>query len=124
MLFKSPAREQYMHNEHPSIAKRWLRDYGQPRRLAPKVNPESQTNETQGPKNDHLARLPGAQRDFKRLTPSQSARHTPKAATEAEAMSEGPGIEFVLGSRHRELGTPENHKGFTGRDVKVATRKG
>jgi hypothetical protein len=124
MPFKSQAQERFMRNEHPSIAKRWVREYGQPRRLSPKVNPESQTNETQGPQKDRIARLPGPRRDFKGLDPSQSARHTPKAATEAEAMSEGKGIELVPGSRHRELGTPEKHKGLTGRDVNVAVRKG
>jgi hypothetical protein len=124
MPFRSGAQERFMFAEHPSIAKRWLREYGQPRKLSPKVNPESQTNETQGPKKDHVPRLPGTKRDFKGLSPSQSARHVPKRATEAEAMSEGHGVELMPGSRHRELGTPENHKGFTGRDVKVALRKG
>lgn len=46
----------------------------------------------------------GVKRDFGGLKPGQSARHSPSRANEMEAMVQGP-IEFVPGSRGKELGT-------------------
>lgn len=46
----------------------------------------------------------GLKRDFGGLKPGQSVRHSPSRANEVEAMVQGP-IEFVPGSRGKELGT-------------------
>ena len=118
-------REQkgYLFSNHPELARRWVKEQGKPKKMS-KTNPDSKSNEIQGPKKDKAVRLPGMKRDFGKLSPSQSARHTPAKATEAEAMGEGQGVDFLPGSRHRELGTPVNHKGLAGRDVRVAARKG
>lgn len=37
MPFKSKAQERYLFAKHPELAKRWLAEYGQPRRLPKKV---------------------------------------------------------------------------------------
>lgn len=124
MPFASKAQARFMFARHPEIARRWAREYGAPKRLPGKVNPESRSNENNSPTVERQPRLPGIKRDFSMLTPSQSVRHTPKSKprpNEVEAMAEA-GVQFMPGSRHTELGTPQAHKGNRARDVRAAIR--
>ena len=138
MPFASKAQANFMFANHPDIAKRWAGAYGVPKglpkhvskqafhRLMPKANAKSESEEIQKPGVPKAPRIPGAKRDYGMLHPSTKARMgISKPADEKESSQEGP-VEFVHGSRHRELGTPKHpssKSSFRGRDVEVAHRK-
>jgi hypothetical protein len=125
MPFQSKAQERFMFAKHPEIAKRWLREYGQPARMPErKVNPESRSNESPSPHVDRFARLPGLNRDFRRLHPSESARFKPaKSPTpnEREAHQES-GVQHQPGSRTHRMPSIKQRPitGFEARDVRSA----
>lgn len=124
MPFVSPQQERFMWARHPSIAKRWASEFGSFRAGSQhfKPSPQSESHETWAKGKLKLPRVPGPDRDFSHLKPSQSARHLPKGPkpNEKEAMDEGPGVQFMHGSRHSELGVAKAHKGLKGRDQKMA----
>jgi hypothetical protein len=124
MPFASEAQKRFMYAQHPEIAKRWSAEEGRGGSQRFKPSPSSESNES--PRNGvtKLSRLPGVERDFAHLKPSQAARHPPagKASpNEREAMQE-TGVQFVHGSRHTELGVPGAHTGLRGRDVRIGEK--
>src|SRR5271157_3990248 len=93
MPFKSQAQRAFMYSQHPAIAKRWEaitpKDHGLPKRLGKNPNPKSESHETWKKGEERVARKPANLRDFGHLTPSSSARFSPKsksAPSEREAM--------------------------------------
>lgn len=127
MPFVSGRQERFMWAQHPDIARRWTSEFGsfKSTRQAFKASPESESGESWRPGVKKGPRLPGAKRDFAKLTPSASARHKPASSrtpNEQEAMAEQPTV-FQHGSRHSELGKPEALGGLRRRDVLNATRQ-
>ena len=116
----APEARAFMEARHPEIARRWLAESGSPARHG------SRGKGAANPKSEGSPRPPKVsahKRDFGPLKPSSSARHKPAGKAtpnEHEAMSEGTGVEFQVGLRHRELGKPARLTGPVARDVRVA----
>lgn len=107
-----------MFAEHPEIARRWVREFGEGGSQKFSPTRASESHEVNRPGVPRLPRPHGAKRDFSHLSPSQSARHSPSSRSrpdEKESMQEAP-VTYVAGSRHTELGKPMRHTGFKGRD--------
>lgn len=115
-----------MFANHPEMAKRWLREYGQPKRLPGHVNEPSDSNESPAPKLSRIKRKPGVSRDFGGLHPSQKARmKISHPANLVEAESEGHGVQHHPGSYKPHLmKLPEASLGkLARRDVRAAERR-
>jgi hypothetical protein len=117
----APEARVFMEARYPEVARRWLASSGVPARHGGRgrgaANPKSVVGVSKPPKRGAF------ERDFGPLKPSSSARHRPAGKAtpnEHEAMSEGTGLDFQVGSRHRELGVPVEPKGLLARDVRVA----
>jgi hypothetical protein len=112
----------WLRRNHPELASRWAEPGKGSQMFRP--SPQSHTEESAKPGVAVLPRLSGMKRDFGPLTPSSVARHSPKAASEHEAMSEGNGVEALLGSRRGEkMSLKDNTTGFALRDARIAARK-
>lgn len=113
-MFQSRRQAEYMRSRAPHFVAVAVRRLGEGSRSLRGVNPVSEDS-----KRPKLLGGYGTQRDFGGLRPSQSARHVPASKgtpNEREAMEEFP-VDFVHGSRHRELGAPRARTGLQGRDV-------
>lgn len=106
-----------MRAEHPAIAKRWTSEYGS-FHGSQNFKPSPVSKDSPTP-----AKLPGLRRDFKNLTPSHVARHTPKRASEAEAMAEGSVQAHIASRPGEKMSLKDGTSGFALRDSKLAGRK-